>query len=120
MLKNVWFKFESGEFFKLEISEKGCTNVPLNWENQAVSVDTHGSCIKFYDLPYCRGKYVALQPYHGTFQDNLETLAFNKLISSASPCGPKGKIFFFVLRNRNEWLVVDTKINLICQIYTIF
>jgi len=84
-----------GEYYKMEINEKGCTNVPLNWENQAESVDTHGSCIKFYDLPYCRGKYVAMQPYHGTFQDNLQLLAFNKLISSASPCGPKGNFLLY-------------------------
>ncbi|ODN02491.1 hypothetical protein Ocin01_04196 [Orchesella cincta] len=82
-------KDKFGEFLRLEISEKGCTNVPLNWDNQAISLDTHGSCVKFYDLPYCRGKYVAIQPYHGTFQDNLETLGFKQIISSASPCGPK-------------------------------
>lgn len=114
----VWF--ETGEFLKMDISEKGCTNVPLNWDNQAYSLETHGSCVKFYDLPYCRGKYVALQPYHSTFQDNLETLGFKHLISSASPCGPKvptGRYYILngadgsvlTIDQRNNTVVAKTK-----------
>lgn len=100
-----------GEFLRMDISEKGCTNVPLNWDNQAISLDTHGSCVKFYDLPYCRGKYVALQPYHGTFQDNLETLGFKQTISSASPCGPKVPTGRYYILNGSDGsvLTVDTK-----------
>jgi len=58
-----------GEYLRLEVS--GCTNIPLHWDNQASSVDTEGECILFYEGEKCKGRQVALQPYHNEYQMNM-------------------------------------------------
>jgi len=80
------------------VSEEECTNFPVAWARKAVSLNTFGACIQFYDDPFCKGKLTVIQPYHTVHQMDLSLVNFNKAIQSASPCGPKSENDFNIVK----------------------
>lgn len=77
----------------MDINERECTNVPRPWVNVTMSIDTHGSCMQFYDGKSCTGRIAVIQPFHTVHQMDLSLINFHNVIQSISPCGAKGKLF---------------------------
>lgn len=92
MLRIIRIKIHSkGQSLNMDINERECTNVPRPWLNVTMSVDTHGSCMQFYDGKSCTGRIAVIQPFHTVHQMDLSLINFHNVIQSVSPCGAKGE-----------------------------
>jgi hypothetical protein len=86
----LYFVRSIGKSLTLDIGNNECTNVPRLWANLTQSVDTHGSCMQFYDRKNCKGRIAVIQPFHTVHQMDLSLINFHNTIESLSPCGAKG------------------------------
>ncbi|CAL8126724.1 unnamed protein product [Orchesella dallaii] len=98
-------KDKFGQSLNMDISDGECTNVPRPWLNVTMSVDTHGSCMQFYDGKSCTGKIAVVQSFHTPHMMDLSLISFHNVIQSISPCGAKVPSGRYVVQS-----AVDTSI----------
>ncbi|CAL8126722.1 unnamed protein product [Orchesella dallaii] len=88
-----------GQSIKIDVSDNDCSELPLNWQHGAASVDTLGNCVQFYDEPKCQGSLLVLSPFQIIHMMDLSLVNFANRIRTASPCGPKVKDGRYVIQN---------------------
>ena len=94
-----------GKSLEMVVHSLKCTPLPRKWREMTSSVDSHGSCLVFYEFPDCSGRHMTLRPGTATYVSNLKKIRFNDVISSAKACTPA------VTRKQSRFIFAGAAVN---------